>query len=272
MKDENLIKKEPELKEFALFNDMVSNSYLTSLMQCEVKKPDHLPDTTVRWYRITKIVLEKGVFFADKLSMLYMSLHNTARNVILVVNKEKDSGNIELFLGARDFNGRDSKSGEILRAGLEGYLPGVGYEKVKGSLKLPEYKEYHMSSVSAIASLRDDKKENFVQGIERLINASSSIPMFTAYFIAENVSTEETASIIAAFSNIHTQLSPLSECQITTNESHTIGSSESVSESFHIAKICFICTLQEAVLSSVLSAITQCFIIPATESVPSVTF
>lgn len=231
MKDENLIKKELELKEFTLFNDMVSNSYLTSLMQCEVKKPDPLPGTTVRWYRITKIVLEKGVFFADKLSMLYISLHNTARNVILVVNKEKDSGNIELFLGARDFNGRDSKSGEILRAGLEGYLPGVGYEKVKGSLKLPEYKECHMSSVSAIASLRDDKKENFVQGIERLINASSSIPMFTAYFIAENVSTEETASIIAAFSNIHTQLSPLSECQITTNESHTIGSSESVSES-----------------------------------------
>lgn len=233
MKDNESILKEPGLKEFALFNDMVSNSYLTSLIQCEVKKPEpeNLPDTSVRWYRITKIVLEKDVFFTDKLSMLYMSLHNTARNVILVVNKEKDNGNIELYLGARDFHGRDNNSAEILRAGLEGYLPGVGLEKVKGEIKLPEYKNYYLSSVSAVASLRDDKKENFVQGIERLINASTSIPMFTAYFIAENVSREETSSMIAAFSDMHTQLAPLAECQISTNESHTFGSSESISES-----------------------------------------
>lgn len=231
MKDNVSLLKEPGLKEFALFNDMVSNSYLTSLMLCEVKKPEFLPDTSVRWYRITKIVVEKDVFFADKLSMLYMSLHNTARNVILVVNKEKESGNIELYLGARDFHGRDNNSAEILKAGLEGYLPGVGIEKVKGELKLPEYKKYYLSSVSAVASLRDDKKENFVQGIERLINASTSIPMFTAYFIAENVSREETSSMISAFSDLHTQLAPLAECQISINESHTSGSSESISES-----------------------------------------
>lgn len=231
MKDNVSLLKEPGMKEFALFNDMVSNSYLTSLMQCEVKNPEILPDTSVRWYRITKIVVEKDVFFADKLSMLYMSLHNTARNVILVVNKEKESGNIELYLGARDFYGRDNNSAEILKAGLEGYLPGVGLEKVKGELKLPEYKNYYLSSVSAVASLRDDKKENFVQGIERLINASTSIPMFTAYFIAENVSREETSSMISAFSDLHTKLAPLAECQISTNESHTSGSSESISES-----------------------------------------
>lgn len=231
MKDNVSILNQPGLKEFALFNDMVSNSYLTSLMQCEVKKPEHLPDTFVRWYRITKIVIEKDVFFADKLSMLYMSLHHTARNVILVVNKEKENGNIELYLGARDFHGRDYNSAEILKAGLEGYLPGVGLEKVKGELKLPEYKNYYLSSVSAVASLRDEKKENFVQGIERLINASTSIPMFTAYFIAENVSREETSSMISAFSDLHTQLAPLAECQISTNESHTSGSSESISES-----------------------------------------
>ena len=231
MKDNVSILNQPGLKEFALFNDMVSNSYLTSLMQCEVKKLEHLPDTFVRWYRITKIVIEKDVFFADKLSMLYMSLHHTARNVILVVNKEKENGNIELYLGARDFHGRDYNSAEILKAGLEGYLPGVGLEKVKGELKLPKYKNYYLSSVSAVASLRDEKKENFVQGIERLINASTSIPMFTAYFIAENVSREETSSMISAFSDLHTQLAPLAECQISTNESHTSGSSESISES-----------------------------------------
>ena len=69
--------------------------------------------SAVRWYRIDKIVMEKKVFFADKLSMLYMSLHKKAQNIILVLNKQKD-GDIELYLGARDFSGSSCVSGEIL--------------------------------------------------------------------------------------------------------------------------------------------------------------
>ena len=116
--------------------------------------------------------MEKDVFFADKLSMLYMSLHKTARNIILVLNKQND-GDIELYLGARDFSGNSSVSGKILEAGLEGYFPGIKFQQNR--ITELNFSNPAISSVSAIASLRDDKKEDFVQGIERLINATEAM-------------------------------------------------------------------------------------------------
>lgn len=107
-----------------LFHEIVTHDYLTLLKDCEVVQLKHSENPTMRWYKITKVVIEKDVFFADKLSMIYTSLHHTAKNVVLVLHKENE-GNIELYLGARDFGGNKLISGEILKSGLEGYMPGL---------------------------------------------------------------------------------------------------------------------------------------------------
>lgn len=214
-----------------VFDSMVTRDFLHSLSECAVKplSLDTSSYSKVRWYRVDKIVMEKDVFFADKLSMLYMSLHKTARNIILVLNKQND-GDIELYLGARDFSGNSSVSGKILEAGLEGYFPGIKF-KQDGITEL-NFSNPAISSVSAIASLRDDKKEDFVQGIERLINATSSIPQFRAYFVADSVGDAETNSMISAFNNLYSSLSPAETLQMTFNESETKGVSQSFTENF----------------------------------------
>lgn len=211
-----------------VFDSMVTRDYLHSLNLCKVK-PLVSTYSKVRWFRVDKIVLEKDIFFADKLSMLYMSLHKTAKNIILVLNKQND-GDIELYLGARDFSGKRSVSGKILEAGLVGYFPGIRFEQ-KGIGEL-NFTNPSVSSVSAIASLRDDKKEEFVQGIERLINATSSIPQFRAYFVADSVCDAEVNGMISAFSNLYSSLSPAETLQMTFNESETKGVSESFTENF----------------------------------------
>ncbi len=214
-----------------VFASMVTRDFLHSLSECAVK-PLSVETSTyskVRWYRVDKIVMEKNVFFPDKLSMLYMSLHKTARNIILVLNKQND-GNIELYLGARDFSGNSSVSGKILEAGLEGYFPGIKFQR--NEIIELNFPNPAISSVSAIASLRDDKKEDFVQGIERLINATSSIPQFRAYFIADSVGEAEVNSMISAFSNLYSSLSPAETLQMTFNESETKGVSQSFTENF----------------------------------------
>ena len=224
------------LKQIDLFGDIVSRNYLCNLDKCEIFPLEaESSNCAMIWYSITKIVLEKDTFFPDKLSMLYMSLHNVAKNVILVLNKNED-GQIELFLGARDFSGDYTVSGEILEAGLHGYLPGIKSVSCtnKYSKRMPgnDYKQKHVSSFSGLASLRDDKKENFVQSIDRLINATSQIPMFTAYFIADNVSNAEVLQMITAFNDIHNNLSPMAETQLTISESETKGISHTISENF----------------------------------------
>lgn len=214
-----------------VFDSMVTRDYLHSLSLCKVKPLASTSDyTKVRWFRIDKIVMEKDVFFADKLSMLYMSLHKTARNIILVLNKQNDA-DIELYLGARDFSGRSSVSGNILKAGLEGYFPGIRFVN-KDIDALNNFDNPAVSSVSAIASLRDDKKEDFVQGIERLLNATSSIPKFRAYFVADSVDDKEANAMINAFTNLYSSLSPAETLQMTFNESETKGVSESFTENF----------------------------------------
>ena len=214
-----------------VFDSMITRDFLHFLSECEVKPLVSISNyTKVRWYRVDKIVMEKDVFFADKLSMLYMSLHKTARSIILVLNKQND-GDIELYLGARDFSGKSSVSGKILEAGLEGYFPGIRFGK-DCKINHLQFTNPAVSSVSAIASLRDDKKEDFVQGIERLINATSSIPQFRAYFVADSVGDLETNGMISAFNNLYSSLSPAETLQMTFNESETKGISESFTENF----------------------------------------
>ncbi len=215
-----------------LFDDLVSRNYLNNLVDCKIHAlaKDH-KECSIRWYSITKIVLEKETFFPDKLSMLYMSLHNVAKNVVLVVNKN-EQGKINLYLGARDFEGSLNVSGEILDAGLHGYLPGIKSELYADGTPGNVYSSPSVSSVSGLASLRDDKKEQFVQSIDKLINATYNISMFTAFFIADNVSNAEAHNIIAAFNDIHNRLSPMAETQLTISENETKGTSHTISENF----------------------------------------
>lgn len=236
LQDENRLHEARKLVEqIDVFDNIVSHSYLQKLSECEiVSYPADNNDgklAPMRWFEITKIVVEKNVFFPDKLSMLYMALHSVARNVVLTVEKSCGS-KIRLFIGARDFGGIDNVSGEILKSGLAGYLPGIKSKLYTQGTPGNSYSKPYVASVSGIASLRDDKKETFVQGIEKLINATLNIPSFTAYFIADNVSEAQGKSMITAFNELHNQISPLAETQVTMSESETHGVSESFSENF----------------------------------------
>lgn len=228
--DKAPISLEPLNDRIRVFDSLVTRDYLHELSTCSVRPMQATGYSAVRWYRIDKIVMEKKVFFADKLSMLYMSLHKKAKNIILVLNKQKD-GDIELYLGARDFSGSSYVSGEILEAGLEGYFPGISY-KQQTTIPNLDFECPTVASVSAIASLKDDKKEDFVQGIERLINATSAIPRFRTYFVADSVSNSEAKEMIDAFNDLYTQLSPAESLQMTYNESESKGVSESLTENF----------------------------------------
>ncbi|MCM1141184.1 MAG: ATP-binding protein, partial [Muribaculum sp.] len=219
------------VEQINLFDSVVTHSYLQHLGECEVVELSESNQSKIRWYSISKIVIEKDTFFPDKLSMLYMSLHSVAKNVILIVNKDSDS-KIQLYLGARDFHGAANISGEILDSGLHGFLPGVKTKMFSKGTPGNVFERPFVSSVSGVASLRDDKKENFVQGIEKLINSTTQIPKFTAYFMADNVPEDEAKSMITAFNDLHNQISPFAESQLSLSENQTEGISESLTENF----------------------------------------
>ena len=80
---------------FNLFDNIVTNAYLKELQTCEIVPLEEQKLSSIRWYRITKIVMEKDVFFADKLSMLYIALYSIAKDVVLVL--KKNNGKIDMI-------------------------------------------------------------------------------------------------------------------------------------------------------------------------------
>lgn len=193
-------------------------------------EPVTLP--SYRWYRIDKVVYEKNVFFTDKFSMLFSALHAEAAQVALVL--EKKNGSTKLYLGARDNNDNAfNLSGDTLEAAINGFLTGVhatvtDNNDVKDLTK--QYSTPAVACVSGVASLRDDKKEDFVQGLERLINSTVSIPSYTAFFIADSVSETERISIVNAFQQVYRQLSPFSEFQTSLSKSETKNITDTITE------------------------------------------
>lgn len=213
-----------------LFDTIVTHNYLAHLSECPIL-PIKDSSTGMGWYRITQIVLDRDKFFPDQLSMLYTALHDVAKNVALVIQK-KDFDDIEIYLGARDFEGPLHESSTLLKSAIQGYLPGIKSEQaIDKHFLFDESKENYVASYSGVASLRDDKKEEFIQGIEKFIDSTPSIPTFTAFFIADNVSQFQAQNMIKAFSSIHDAFSPLMECQETISESETKGVSDTITES-----------------------------------------
>lgn len=213
-----------------LFETIVSHNYLSHLSEYPIL-PMTDKETGMGWYRITRIVLDRDKFFPDQLSMLYTALHDVAKNVALVIHK-KDYDDIDLYLGARDFEGSLQESSTLLKSAIQGYLPGVKSEQsIDKQFIFDTNKNYYVASYSGIASLRDDKKEDFIQGVEKFIDATPSIPSFTAFFIADNVSEFQAKNMIKAFSSLHDVFSPLMQCQETISQSETIGVSDTFTES-----------------------------------------
>ncbi|MDE6338687.1 MAG: hypothetical protein K2K97_02730, partial [Muribaculaceae bacterium] len=188
--------------QFKLFEAIVSHSYLNKLSSCPIVKPVPEELSGMGWYKITKIVLDSDKFFPDQLSMLYTALHGVAKSVALVIEKN-GPGDIEVYLGARDISGINFESSKLLENSIQGFLPGIkaSYALNKEIFSDKPIQRF-VASYSGIASLRDDKKEDFIQGLEKFIDATPSIPSFTAIFIADRVSQGQAYSMIDAFSSI----------------------------------------------------------------------
>ena len=222
------------------FDTIITKSYLSSLTSYRIMPCYDEQISNMRWIKVDEIVYEKNEFFTDKLSMLYNALHSSARNVCFLLRRGYCNNNksaVEIFIGTTDANSEDNKniSGDILLRGLKGLFPGVSAD-VSGDIiqehKVALNKDIAISCVSGVASLREgDKKENFVQGLEKLINSTSGLK-YTVCFIAERVEDSECSSILSNYENLHSAIAPMAEMQLSFSQNETKGINETSSKTF----------------------------------------
>lgn len=220
------------------FDTVITKSYLSELTSYDVVPCTNGQIPNMRWIKVNEIVYEKDEFFVDKMSMLYNALHSSARNICFLLRRgycKDNKSAVEVFMGTTDISGVNNVSGDMLQRGLKGLFPGVSAEisgdviqELKGSLD----KTFAISCVSGVASLReDDKKERFVQGLEKLLDSTSGLK-FTVCFVAEQVADSECSSILSNYENLYSAISPMAEMQLSFSQSETSGVSETNSKNF----------------------------------------
>lgn len=213
----------------------ISRNYVNHLDELDVI-PYGGNDCPMRFYHITKIIRQNGVFMPDKLAMFYRSLSHTAGYLALVVTKSQKDG-LQIYLGTRDPEGNNFVSAEILEDSLKGFLPGVKTE-MTGQVDLLEGLDtanLALSSYSGVASFVDDRKEQCIQGLENLLDATADIPAFTAVLLAKHMTPSKLDGTVNAFREILEKLVPYEQFQITitenTSDSVNIGVSKGFMES-----------------------------------------
>lgn len=238
----------PTGKESAMSVDTDIND--TNEPGCEIKSQP-VPSTSISeellmpmsWVNISKIIYEKDIHPIDILSVLYSSIHDSCKSIVLLIQKE-NFGKVKFYLGVRD-NQINSNfiSKYILQKALKGLLPGVAFEDVQVQLN-ENISGTYVSSVASIPTLRNDKKSKFSQGIERLINASIDIPAYSIVLIADSISENDLTSKIIDLEEKYSKLSDKAEITGTKTESRTTtmsnsqthGENESMSETHNETK------------------------------------
>ncbi|MCD8151279.1 MAG: DUF87 domain-containing protein [Clostridiales bacterium] len=233
---------------FALVDSIVTKNYLSKLDECNLLdrsaqlKVLRLSESA-SLFRVKKIVYDRNENSLQKLINTYASVAGFNSNVVMIINS--NGKEVELYLGTTGANDVSSARGsaKALCNNFVGNFPGSlgAYEDVAldsvplGSLLNECTKDLYqsVSSVSGVGSPRvkeDVANENYIQGIEKLIDTMQGIP-FSAIFIANNVSGDELDDIKAEYELIYSKLIPFLRSDLSFNESSAEGVSKTLSES-----------------------------------------
>src|SRR5574344_156269 len=226
----------------AIVDSVLRRTYLqncTTIYPSEIYSPDDknfmqlsrdLSDT-VRFEQISKIVFNKKENQRDKLVSVYKSIANLNSSLLLVIE-----GNVEkvnFYVGtkcAKNVSDIDT----VLKNNLEGHFQGTETSIDKNNTFADEIltqmnSEVYISGVSAIPALRtekEDKENQFVQGIEKFIDTMRG-KKYTMLLIADSKTKADNEYSRHALENLYTQVMPFCESTYTygDNESQAINHS-----------------------------------------------
>ncbi len=233
---------------FALADSIVTKNYLSQLDTCSLLDTSQEFDAAclsshASLFRINKIVYDRNENNLQKLVNTYASALGFDSNIVMIINSNGKEA--EIYLGITGANEVSSARGsaKALCSGLIGNFPGslAPYDEIAlentqlESLINNCTKDLYtsVSSVSGVGSPREKEdvaNENYIQGMEKLIDTMQGTP-FSAVFIANAVTGDQLADIKAEYELLYSKLVPFLKSDLTFSESSAEGISETLSKS-----------------------------------------
>lgn len=233
---------------FSLADSIVTKNYLTKIDQCEIMDTTDSFDAIPVYehaslFRVKKIVYDRDENNLQKLVNTYASTVGFNSSIVMIINSNGKA--IELYLGTMGAFNVDSAraSAEALANNLMGNFPGSleRYENIALDNDMLEVllnnctKSLYtsVSSVSGVSSPREKEdvaNENYIQGIEKMIDTMQGTE-FSAIFIANILDSSQLEDIRAEYELLYSRLVPFLKSELSFNESSSDGITKTLSES-----------------------------------------
>ena len=208
-------------------------------------------------FKINKMVYEKDEFATDKFVSVVSAMTYTATSLFLVVDGHEDRTDFYIGIKNHDSDRISSSVSSTLKNSINGQFPGAILKEVSkektGDLLNKWGKSASISSCVGVPTYKSSKGDytnaNYIQGIEKLVNAMQG-KVYTAIILASNTNADEIKETRLGYENIYTELSAIATRQLaySTNDSisfaqnktkgysSTKGTSETVSSSKSTSK------------------------------------
>ena len=214
----------------------VSRHYLSGLSEQDIIPFDRsvINPNGIRLFKIEKLIFDKDENVNDKLISVYSALQDVDSSAFMLL--DADTEGVSFYIGVYSYRNA-SVAGDILKKSLEGNFPGSEISKgytnseirqlMDGIVRQPNDSGSckSVSSVTIVPSGRDDDKEKFVQGVEKLIDTMRG-ETYTMMVIARNVGKIEIESVKRGYEELFSTLSPFNKVSLSFGE----NSSDSVTE------------------------------------------
>lgn len=214
----------------------------------------------VSLYKIAKVIFDKNENTQDKLTTVYSTIFSLQNyGLVMLINGHKDS--VDLYVGVVTRNmlahlnddgalnhlstlDKDlSDSGKVLRNAFVGNFPGTELKPVnkvtdteksiigradiiKECFKNAKYVSA-VSSIPAIRNSNESKNQEFVQGLEKLIETMKG-KEYSALIIADAMSNDKVETMCAEYEDIYSQLAPFKTSTQTINAQNTTTDTEGI--------------------------------------------
>lgn len=237
-------------KALQITQNIVYKDYLGRLSDYALLLPDELlldedPSRCIRMFHIEQLTCKKDEDIFQKLLTVYNSATSLGCSIFLLIDAPGIDELVNVYLGVRAPNFLSDNHETILRTsynalekGIVSNFPGSKEKNISALSKIPDLIDEIfqdgincIASVSCIASIRNHNKtskKEFVQGIEKLIDAMRG-KAYTALFIADPVSASEQADMRFGYENLYSTMASFSKSVWSYNESEGDSVMESLS-------------------------------------------
>lgn len=223
----------------------LSKSYLSELKCANLALSADTNKSEIRFINVTQIVIDRQEDSRKKLVSVFRSVWETGGTLLFFLHG-CGTGKVSIYFGVRHADPQKvSVSHQILEGTLHGNFPGIEIDRlnndaIEKNITAVIDSMPHVSTVTGIAGDRSEEgsREDFVQGLEKLIDSMSRIripqnnPDYALLLIADPILNEDLIQSRRGLENLYSLLSPLSSVNISMGKNETVTTSQNFTKGF----------------------------------------